>query len=154
MIRIQIIGIGKTKSGPEQELFSQYQKRLVWPVTLVELELKKSIEDRNKRLAAEAELLTAQCPSHAVRIVLDERGDNPSSVEFSQWFQQFADQGRRDVAFFIGGPDGHDAKLRQSADKCMSFGKMTWPHLMVRVLLIEQIYRAQTILSGHPYHRI
>ena len=92
-------------------------------------------------------------PDGAVMIVLDERGDSLTSTQFAQQLQRWRDDGVAELAFLIGGANGLDAKVRKSAQLVLSFGRVTWPHLLMRALLAEQLYRAQQILDGHPYHR-
>jgi 23S rRNA (pseudouridine1915-N3)-methyltransferase len=151
-MHIHVLAIGKGGKGPEATLFHTYTTRLPWAVTLKELEEKKPLPPE-KRKAREAELLLGACPKGAVKVVLDERGKTLKSEEFAQKLLDFQQQGRSTFAFFIGGADGHGEELLKSADLKLSFGVMTWPHLLVRGMLAEQLYRAHTILSGHPYHR-
>ena len=104
-------------------------------------------------MAAEGLLLARAIPEGAALCVLDERGKALSSPEFAQVLAQWRDGGRQDAAFMIGGADGVDPSLRARADLAIGFGRMVWPHMLVRVMLAEQLYRAATILNGHPYHR-
>jgi 23S rRNA (pseudouridine1915-N3)-methyltransferase len=104
-------------------------------------------------MRAEGLALTEDLPRDAVTIVLDERGKSISSEDFARRLARLRDEGASDVAFLIGGPDGHGEELRKKAVLLLSFGSMTWPHRLVRVMLAEQIYRAVTILVKHPYHR-
>ena len=110
-------------------------------------------DKRNGGMLAEATLLRQTIPPAAVRVVLDERGKNLSSPNFAAQLATWRDDGKRDVVFMIGGADGLDAALRSEADIALSFGQMVWPHLLVRVMLAEQLYRATSILAGSPYHR-
>ena len=113
------------------------------------------VEDRkNLGMSAEAELLARVIPAGAAVVTLDERGQMLTSPEFAALLAKWRDAGRQDVAFVIGGADGIDPALRARADASVSFGRMVWPHMLVRVMLAEQIYRATTILAGSPYHRI
>lgn len=113
------------------------------------------VEDRKGGgVAAQGVLLTKALPDGAALCVLDERGKTLSSPEFAQAIAGWRDAGRQDAAFVIGGADGVDPALRQRADLVISFGRMVWPHMLVRVMLAEQLYRAATILSGSPYHRV
>jgi 23S rRNA (pseudouridine1915-N3)-methyltransferase len=113
------------------------------------------VEDkRGGGMAVEGELLTRTIPPGAVLVVLDERGKTLSSPEFAAQLAAWRDVGRQDAAFLIGGADGIDPTLRAKADLAISFGRMVWPHLLVRVMLAEQLYRAATILAGSPYHRV
>ena len=118
------------------------------PMFEVEVEDKKG-----GGMAAEAELLARAVPAGAVLVTLDERGKVLSSPDFASQLARWRDGGRQDVAFVIGGADGIDPGLRAKADFSISFGQMVWPHMLVRVMLAEQLYRAATILSGGPYHR-
>jgi 23S rRNA (pseudouridine1915-N3)-methyltransferase len=112
------------------------------------------VEDRKGGgMAAEAELLGRAIPAGAVLVTLDERGKVMSSPDFAGLLARWRDGGRQDVAFVIGGADGIDPALRARSDFALSFGAMVWPHLLVRVMLAEQLYRAATILAGGPYHR-
>jgi 23S rRNA (pseudouridine1915-N3)-methyltransferase len=104
-----------------------------------------------KRL--EADKLLAQIPKNAVLVALDERGESLDSGTFAQRLGAWRDAGRADLAFVIGGADGLDEEVRRRADLLLSFGRLTWPHMLVRGMLAEQLYRAQQILAGHPYHR-
>ncbi len=113
------------------------------------------VEDkRGGGMAAEAELLSRAVPSGAVMVTLDERGRVLSSPEFAEQIALWRDGGRQDLAFVIGGADGIQPGLRARADFSISFGRMVWPHMLVRVMLAEQLYRAAAILAGTPYHRV
>jgi len=148
--------VGRLRSGPERELIADYVQRFdrtgralsLGPFTEHEVEDKK-----NAGMGAEAELLARAIPSGAVLVTLDERGKLISSPEFAAQLARWRDAGRQDVAFVIGGADGIDPTLRAKADFSISFGQMVWPHMLVRVMLAEQLYRAANILSGGPYHR-
>jgi 23S rRNA (pseudouridine1915-N3)-methyltransferase len=118
------------------------------PMIEIEVEDKKG-----GGMAAEAELLARAVPQGAVLVTLDERGKLLTSPEFATQLARWRDAGRQDVAFVIGGADGIDPSLRAKADFSISFGQMVWPHMLVRVMLAEQLYRAANILSGGPYHR-
>lgn len=150
-MRITICAVGRMKAGPERDLIERYSKRIQWPFEIVE------VEERRKLSAAqlkqrEQELLGAAMPKGALRIALDERGTALTSIAWSEKLARWRDDGR-DVAFLLGGAGGLAAELRDNADIVLSFGKATWPHMLARVMLAEQIYRAQEILAGHPYHR-
>jgi len=110
-------------------------------------------ENRGSPKTGDSKNLSRALPSGAVVIALDERGDNLSSAQFAERLRGWRDSGAADVAFVIGGADGLPADVRKSAKLVLSFGRVTWPHLLMRALLVEQIYRAQQILDGHPYHR-
>jgi 23S rRNA (pseudouridine1915-N3)-methyltransferase len=151
-MRIWLAAIGRAKAGPEQDLFTQYARRLTPPLTLKEAEEKRPLPVP-ERMAREAELLLAAIPQGAVVVALDERGKSMGSQDFARKMGQWRDQGVGDLAFLIGGADGHHQSVRDRADLLLSLGAMTWPHMLVRAMLAEQLWRAQAILSGHPYHR-
>ena len=153
-MNLTILAIGKMKkNSPEQELINFYVRNSLWPIKIVELEEKRSLTgDALKN--AESNLLLKHVPDSAKIVVLDERGQNISSTEFSNQLVRWQDTGFNDVVFLIGGADGHSSFLRQRADLLLSFGKMTLPHMLMRVVLCEQLYRAYTISIGHPYHKI
>ena len=145
-MKIHIIAIGKCKKGsPEYLLIEEYKKRLSWDMTVKE----KDNSNQNQ----EAEFLLENIPERAKVVVLDERGKNMSSTELANIIGQWQLDGISDICFLIGGADGHLESVRQRADLILSFGKLTMPHMLIRAVLSEQIYRVQTILSGHPYHR-
>ena len=153
---MHLCAVGRLRSGPERDLIADYTQRFdrtgralsLGPLTEHEVEDKK-----NAGMAAEAELLARAVPQGAVLVTLDERGKLLTSPEFATQLARWRDGGRQDVAFVIGGADGIDPSLRAKADASISFGAMVWPHMLVRVMLAEQLYRAATILGGGPYHR-
>jgi len=151
-VQIIVAAIGKAKPGPEKELFAAYAARLPWRMGLKEIEIKKEMAVDARR-TREGEALLAAIPEGAKIIALDERGKAETSEVFAKRLGRWRDDGVRCVAFIIGGADGLDESLRQRADAVLSFGALTWPHMLVRALLAEQVYRAHTILTGHPYHR-
>jgi 23S rRNA (pseudouridine1915-N3)-methyltransferase len=155
-MKIRIIALGRAKAGPEKSLVDTYRKRLSWPCQLIELEAKKGISGA-QLMAAEADLieeaLAAKASSKRVVIALDERGQNLDSRDFAKRITALGNQGYSELVFVIGGADGLAPAIRDRAGFLLCFGNMTWPHMLVRVLLMEQIYRAQTIITGHPYHR-
>ena len=142
-MRIIIVAAGKLKSGPEHELFQRYLRMTRWPIDLVE------IDDRK---AGAADRMRRAIPEAAVVVALDARGEQVSSETLAKKIAAWRDQDR-DVVFLIGGADGLDPALRGAADATIAFGAVTWPHLLARALLAEQMYRAYSILTGHPYHR-
>jgi len=145
-MKIYILAIGKCKHGsPEEELIKEYQKRLSW-----ELIIREKDNDTKEK---EADFLLKNIVGGAKIVVLDERGENISSLDFAKRIGDWQLDGVSDICFLIGGADGHTEEVRKKADLILSFGKLTMPHMLIRAVLIEQIYRAQTILSGHPYHR-
>jgi 23S rRNA (pseudouridine1915-N3)-methyltransferase len=155
-MRVHLIAVGRLRAGPERDLVDDYLARFdrtgralgLGPAVQHEVEDKRGIG-----MAAEAELLARAVPAGAVLVTLDERGRVMSSPEFAAMLAKWRDGGRQDVAFVIGGADGIDPSLRAKADASVSFGAMVWPHMLVRVMLAEQLYRAATILGGGPYHR-
>ena len=151
-MNILVAAIGKAKPSPERELFASYAARLPWRVDLKEIEIKKE-SAVDVRRAREGEALLAAVPEGARIVALDERGKSESSEAFAKRLGRWRDDGVRGVAFLIGGADGLDEAVRKRADAVLSFGALTWPHMLVRALLAEQLYRAHTILTGHPYHR-
>lgn len=151
-MRTHLIAVGRMKAGPERTLFDHYAARLNPPPELREVEEKRALP-AGKLKAREAELLLAAVPGGALVVAMDERGKTLSSPKFAQKLGAWRDDGVRDVAFVIGGAAGLDPSVRQAAALVLSLGEMTWPHMLVRGLLAEQIYRAHAILSGHPYHR-
>jgi 23S rRNA (pseudouridine1915-N3)-methyltransferase len=151
-VRIHILAVGRAKAGPERDLYDQYLKRLSPPPALREVEEKRPLPVAD-RMAREAELLLAAVPPGAVVVALDERGKTMGSEAFAARIGQWRDQGAPDLCFLIGGADGHGEAVRARADLLLGFGPMTWPHMLVRVLVGEQLWRAHAILAGHPYHR-
>lgn len=156
-LKVHICAVGKLRSGPERDLLDDYLTRFdrtgralgLGPVAVHEVEDRKG-----GGMAAEAALLDCVIPKGAVICALDERGKLMSSPEFANMLGGWRDDGRGDLAFVIGGADGIDPALRARAGAKLSFGKMVWPHMLARVMLSEQIYRAASILAGAPYHRV
>ena len=154
-MRLLIAAAGKWKaggkSGPERALFEQYAGRIAFALELREVEEKKKLKPEALK-RREGELLLAQVPDGAAVVALDEAGRTLTSAAFAERIGRWRDEAR-DVVFLIGGADGLDGAVKKRADFVIGFGSQTWPHLLVRGLLAEQIYRAECILSGHPYHR-
>ena len=136
---LHIIARGKIARTPEAELVARYEKRLTWPVKLTEL------PDTGGRIPDPA----TPCKT----VLLDERGKQMGSEDFAAILGQWRDTGVRECRFVLGAADGHSDAERAEADLLFAFGKATWPHLLARAMLMEQLYRASTILAGHPYHR-
>ena len=136
---LHIVARGKIGRSPEAELVDRYLKRIAWPTRLTEL------AERGGRMPE----LTA----NSVSIVLDERGKALSSMDLATKLESWRDGGKREARFLIGAADGHQEEQRKSADLLLSFGPATWPHLLVRAMLAEQLFRATSILANHPYHR-
>jgi len=138
-VLLHIVARGKIGRSPEAELVDRYLKRITWPTKLTEL------PDRGGK--------APELPSNSVTIVLDEKGRALSSVDLAKKLETWRDEGKRECRFLIGAADGHDEEQRASADVLLSFGAATWPHLLVRAMLAEQLFRATSILANHPYHR-
>jgi 23S rRNA (pseudouridine1915-N3)-methyltransferase len=152
-MRCWLLAVGRAKAaGPEPELTRAYGGRLQPPLQLREVEEKRKLPVAERK-AREAELLLAAVPAGAVVVALDERGKTLSSPAFAEQLGRWRDGGSGDLAFLIGGADGHGEAVRRRADLLLSLGAMTWPHLLVRVLVAEQLWRGFSILNGHPYHR-
>jgi 23S rRNA (pseudouridine1915-N3)-methyltransferase len=151
-MNIEIIAVGRLKKGPELDLIETYLKRCPWPVNIIEVEEKRPIKGAD-RMSREADLILAAIPTGAHVIALDERGTEMRSKTFAKKISNLQDQGLSVLVFLIGGADGYDPKIKERANMLISFGHMTWPHMMVRAMLCEQLYRASAILQGHPYHK-
>jgi 23S rRNA (pseudouridine1915-N3)-methyltransferase len=151
-MRITISTVGRARGDPAAEICQTYQKRLPWSVTIREVEVRKNLSGEKLALA-EAELLRAAVPDRATVVVLDGTGKVHSSEAFARRLGRWRDDGVADLAFMIGGADGLHRELVRGAHLALSLGAMTWPHLLARAMLMEQLYRAHTILAGHPYHR-
>ena len=136
---LHIVARGKIGRAPEADLVERYLKRISWPTKLTEL------PDRGGKIPDAA-------PA-SVTVVLDERGEPLSSTELARMIERWRDGGKREARFLIGAADGHDDAQRAGADLLLSFGPATWPHLLARVMLAEQLFRATSILANHPYHR-
>ncbi len=136
---LHVIARGKIARSPEAELVARYEKRLTWPVKLTEL------PETGGRIPEPA--------SPAKTVLLDERGKQMGSEEMAALLGRWRDDGMREARFILGAADGHSSQERSEADLLLAFGKATWPHLLARAMLMEQLYRATTILAGHPYHR-
>jgi len=140
------------KAGPLAELQSEYVKRLSGPIGIKEVEERRALPPTDRK-AKEGELLLAALPEDAMLVALDERGTALTSAGFADRLQRWRLDGVKTLAFAIGGADGLAQPLVRRASISLSLGVMTWPHLLARILLLEQLYRAQQILAGHPYHR-
>ncbi len=155
-MRVQICAVGRLRSGPERDLIDDYILRFDKTGRALGLgpAVEHEVEDKKGGgMAAEADLLARSIPAGALVAVLDERGAVMSSPDFAAQLAKWRDGGRQDVAFVIGGADGIAPHLRDRAEFSLGFGRMVWPHMLVRVMLAEQLYRAATILAGGPYHR-
>ena len=136
---LHIVSRGKIGRSPEAELVERYLKRIAWPTKVTEL------PDKGGKVPA--------LPGDGVTIVLDERGKSLSSMELAKTLESWRDGGKREARFLLGAADGHAEEQRRSADLLLSFGSATWPHLLARAMLAEQLFRATSILANHPYHR-
>jgi 23S rRNA (pseudouridine1915-N3)-methyltransferase len=155
-VRVHICAVGRLRGGPERTLIDDYLGRFGKTGRALGLGPAAELEVEDRKgggMAAEAALLRRALPSGAAVCALDERGREMTSPEFAALLAGWRDAGRQDAAFVIGGADGLDPALREGADAVLSLGRMVWPHMLVRVMLAEQLYRAATILAGGPYHR-
>jgi 23S rRNA (pseudouridine1915-N3)-methyltransferase len=158
-LRLSVLAVGRLKSGPERELVERYRQRIesmgrglgFAGLDIVELPESRARRDDDRR-AEEASGLLEKAGS-SVLVVFDERGKSLSSEALAERIGRWRDEGRASLACIVGGPDGLDPGLRQRADLVVSFGALTMPHQIVRALVAEQLYRALTIIAGHPYHR-
>jgi 23S rRNA (pseudouridine1915-N3)-methyltransferase len=159
-MRIAVIAVGRLKQGPERELADRYRQRfedLGRKLGFRGLDIREIAESRARdadaRIAEEAAAIASAIPENSMLVVLDEQGQNIGSSAFARQIGQWRDQAVPNTTFVIGGADGLSPELQGKAKLRVAFGAATWPHQMVRVLLLEQLYRAATILAGHPYHR-
>lgn len=151
-MRIVIAAVGRLRRGPEHDLLETYRRRIRWPVSIQEIEEKRPFPTAELR-KREAALLQGALPDGALVAALDEGGRQMKSADFATLLDGWQDEGTRNVAFVIGGADGLDPAFRETASVKIAFGSMTWPHMLARCMLMEQLYRAQQILAGHPYHK-
>jgi 23S rRNA (pseudouridine1915-N3)-methyltransferase len=159
-MRVVVIAIGRLKQGPERELAERYRTRfddIGRKIGFRGLDVHEIAESRAReaqgRMAEEAAAILAAVPDKSVLVTLDEHGRNVDSMTFARHLGQWRDQSTANTVFVLGGADGLSPDLRRREQLSIAFGAATWPHQIVRVLLLEQLYRAATILSGHPYHR-
>jgi 23S rRNA (pseudouridine1915-N3)-methyltransferase len=151
-MRIMLVAVGRLKAGAAQALYEHYAARLRWRLSVKEVEEHRSLPPEALK-EREGELLLAALPRGAKVVALDESGKQMTSREFAALLGRWQDEGVQDLAFLIGGADGLADKAREAADLTLSLGRMTWPHMLVRGLVAEQLFRAESILAGHPYHR-
>ena len=151
-MRFHIIAVGRLKSGPHEALARHYAERLTIPLVIREVDEKRPLPAAALK-EREAALLLGAAPERASIVALDERGKTLASDALAQQIARWRDAGTADLAFLIGGAEGLAPAVIERADLVLSLGAMTWPHLLVRGMLLEQLYRAQQILAGHPYHR-
>lgn len=158
-MKISLVAVGRMKAGPERDLADRYRDRvdpLARQIGFGAFETIELAEDRARSEAARREAEAAAILSRVTGgelVVFDERGRTATSADFAEQLRTWRDAGRPKVSLVIGGPDGLDTACRERASLCLSFGRLTMPHQIVRILVVEQLYRAMTILAGHPYHR-
>jgi 23S rRNA (pseudouridine1915-N3)-methyltransferase len=159
-MRLAVLAIGRVKAGPDRELADRYRERAAKAgrslgfksVDIIELAESRA-QRASDRIAEEGAALSKHLTGDSAIVVLDETGAAVTSETFAAQLGKWRDGGRETVCFIIGGADGLSPEIRRRADLTLAFGKVTWPHQLVRIMLLEQLYRAVTILSGHPYHR-
>jgi 23S rRNA (pseudouridine1915-N3)-methyltransferase len=159
-MRLVVVAVGRLKQGPERELAERYRKRTadagrsvgLNPIDIIEIKDSRA-GDAARRALEESIAIANVIPDGAVTVLLDGRGESVSSATFAGRLQGWRAEDRPAVAFVIGGADGLAPMLREKASLAIAFGAATWPHQLVRIMLLEQLYRAMTILAGHPYHR-
>jgi len=159
-MRLVVAAVGRMKRGPERDLAERYRDiaaKSGRAIAISGVSILEVAESRNRRawerMSEEATRLQAQIPEKAIRVALDARGENLTSEVFATRVRMWRDAGRPAAVFLIGGPDGLATDIIGRADLRLGFGPATWPHQLVRIMLLEQLYRAIAILSGHPYHR-
>ena len=158
-MKLKVISIGQLKNNPILEIQKDYESRIlnlsksvgIKSIEIKELPISKksSIKERQKE---EEKIISQHIKQDNLNVFLDGKGENINSVDISQIISESSFNGK-DLVFFIGGPDGFDEKIIKVANKIISFGKVTWPHKLIRIMLLEQLYRGITILNNHPYHR-
>ncbi|HXN43226.1 MAG TPA: 23S rRNA (pseudouridine(1915)-N(3))-methyltransferase RlmH [Xanthobacteraceae bacterium] len=159
-MKLVVAAVGRLKAGPERDLAARYRERAAAigrKLGFRSIEIVEIAESRGRRgedrIREEAAELAAAIPENAAIVALDARGKALSSIDLAERLERWRDQGTPAVIFLIGGADGLAERWRGRAELALCFGAATWPHQLVRIMLLEQIYRAMTILSGHPYHR-
>jgi 23S rRNA (pseudouridine1915-N3)-methyltransferase len=151
-VRLHVIAVGRLKDGPLKALEQLYAGRMTWPLAIREVEERRKLPPA-ELVEREGALLLAALPQEAVAVALDGRGTALSSEALAARLAAWRDGGTDDLAFLIGGADGLSDAVRRRAKLVLSLGPMTWPHFLARGMFLEQLYRAQQILAGHPYHR-
>lgn len=151
MLKIDLIVVGRLRNGPCLELAQDYMKRIKWSLSLYEVESKQ--KDAATMQAEEIHKIIGHMNDDAFIVAMDEKGGGLRSLDFAKTLENLRDNNERHIQFIIGGADGLSDDVRGRANLLLSFGQQTWPHMLARVMLLEQIYRAQQILIGHPYHR-
>ena len=151
-MRVSILAIGKNRQGVFKDLYQFYATRIQWEIQLIELEVRKTLDWKKQRLNETRKLLSS-VPKDSLMVILDESGELLTSRALSNWINNQVDIGVKDISFLIGGSHGLDLSAIRSPSLTISLGRVTWPHLMIRGMIAEQLYRAQQILKNHPYHR-
>lgn len=159
-MRLIIAAVGRLKQGPERELAETYRKRVQAtgrPLGLRDIEIveirESRAQDAERRRVEESIAIATVIPEQSIVVILDERGENLGSAALAALLQEWRAEDRPAACFIIGGADGLATSLRERAKLKLAFGAATWPHQLVRIMLLEQLYRATSILAGHPYHR-
>lgn len=153
-MRITIAAVGRMRAGPERDHFQHYTGRIRdWPLEIREIDLRRSGLEASKRRAEEADALLRATPKNAIIVPLDEQGRQIGSAGLAKTLGTWQNEGETDIAFILGGADGLDQSVNKKGRLALSLGSYTWPHMLARIMLAEQIYRAQQILNNHPYHR-
>ena len=151
-MKITILAVGKDRKSPFRDLYHFYANRIRWDIQLIEVESRKNNNWKQQRLDETNKLFTLVADNSVV-ISLVEKGKLLSSRQLSTWVSDKIDQGKTDISFLIGGPHGLDASALRNSHLALALGRVTWPHLMIRGMVAEQMYRTQQILTGHPYHK-
>jgi 23S rRNA (pseudouridine1915-N3)-methyltransferase len=151
-VKVSLIAVGKIKKGVFEDLYELYKKRISFSIHVKEIELRENLSDV-RRVDMEGEQILKLISADSYVIALDEKGVQLTSQEFAEFYGGLQTKSFKDIIFVIGGAYGLSEVVRKRANTCLAFGTLTWPHLLVRSLLIEQLYRAQQILAGHPYHK-
>lgn len=151
MLHFEILAIGKLKNGPLHALAESYREKIAWPLVIHEIESRYT-DPRTVQADEERRILDRLAP-HAFIVVLDERGHGLRSLDFAKTIGRLENEGEDHIQFILGGAEGLTEPVRARASLLLSFGQQTWPHMLARVMLLEQLYRARQILAGHPYHR-
>lgn len=146
------MAVGRSKDGPEAQLFDHFSRRLRVPLQIIEVEEKRPIKGAERK-RNEAGLILHAIPDGSYVAALDERGRVSNSRDFAKWYRDRQESGIGSLTFVIGGADGLHDDVKTRADRLIAFGPMTWPHMLVRGMLAEQLYRAEQIIAGHPYHK-
>ena len=150
-MKVEIIAVGRLRKGPLYELAQEYEKRLKWSLTTHQIESR--YQDGKQANIEENDKIADKIDDNAFLIVMDERGNGLRSLDFAETIKTIQNNSTDKVQFILGGAEGLTDDVRGRANLLLSFGQQTWPHMLARVMLLEQVYRAQQILAGHPYHR-